>query len=54
MTDKEEIRELKEACMLLQGQISALRTLIADLEKRKEDKKRTVIQTGNIITLKKN
>jgi hypothetical protein len=41
---EKEIEDLKKACMLLQDQINALKTLVADLYKNKEDKKSKIIK----------
>ena len=38
MTTKEEIRDLKKACILLQEQIGALHTLYQELSLNKVDK----------------
>lgn len=42
MTTKEELRELRDACKLLQRQIGALKTLYDDLDKRKADKPKII------------
>jgi len=43
---EEEIEDLKKACMLLQEQINALKTLVMDLYKNKEDKKKLIVKPG--------
>jgi len=43
MTTKEELKELKDACILLQKQIGALKLLYDDLDKKKADKPKVQI-----------
>ena len=42
MTTKEEIQELRDACILLQKQIGALKTLYYELDKKKADKAKII------------
>ena len=42
MTTKEEIQELRNACILLQKQIGALKLLYDDLDNKKADKPKII------------